>query len=469
MIPLPLTSKLPGVVWPAMPGGKGSQLLALLFQLDESQWLPAAEIERRQFGQLRQLVQHCYRQVPFYRDRMRAAGIEPTSAFEPEDWRRMPLLTRHEVQQAGNRLKPGQVPREHGGQSEWFTSGSTGQPIRVVGTALTGLVWNALTLRDHRWHERDFSGKLAAIRWLPPQRARPPKGERSESWGSATLDVVETGPSVSLNLQSSPAEQAAWLLAEDPDYLLTYPSALRALIGELGPRAGRLPRLRQVRTIGESCSDETRRLCQDQWGVPVVDLYSTQEGGNVALQCPQVPRNYHVQSEAVLVEVLDPDGQPTPPGGLGRVVLTPLHNFAGPLLRYEVGDWAEPGQPCGCGRGLPVLRRVVGRQRNLAISPDGGRHRPSIVLSGIDDLTARSPIRQFQVVQRGLSEVEVLLVADRPLDDTEQRQLAREVDRAFGWTLTVSLSYHQRLPLGPNGKFEDFRCEVPAPPIAPSE
>ena len=126
----------------------------------------------------------------------------------------------------------------------------------------------------------------------------------------------------------------------------------------------RLPGLREVRTLGEASTPDLRALCREAWGVPLVDVYSAEEVGYIALQCPE-HEHYHVQAESVLVEILDERGAPAPPGETGRVVVTDLHNFAMPLVRYEIGDYAEVGEPCACGRGLPVLRRIVGRVRNM--------------------------------------------------------------------------------------------------------
>ena len=97
-------------------------------------------------------------------------------------------------------------------------------------------------------------------------------------------------------------------------------------------------------------------------------MYSSQEVGYIALECP-TGESYHVQAENVLVEVLDDQDRPCSPGDVGRVVVTALHNFATPLLRYDIGDYAEVGAPCPCGRGLPALRRIMGRQRNMALLP----------------------------------------------------------------------------------------------------
>jgi phenylacetate-CoA ligase len=104
----------------------------------------------------------------------------------------------------------------------------------------------------------------------------------------------------------------------------------------------------------------------------MVDMYTCQEAGYLALQCPDHP-HYHVQSENVLLEVVDDQGLPCAPGEVGRVLVTSLNNFATPLIRYEIGDYAEVGAACSCGRGLPVLKRIMGRYRNLLTLPDGTR------------------------------------------------------------------------------------------------
>src|SRR5690606_38699430 len=113
-------------------------------------------------------------------------------------------------------------------------------------------------------------------------------------------------------------EQLAWLVQEAPAYLLTHPENLHALLRAAQSTRITVPSLCHVRTVSETLRDETRALCDEVFGVPIVDLYSTQEVGYIALQCPQ-QCVYHVQSESVLVEVLDENDAPCAPGEVGRV------------------------------------------------------------------------------------------------------------------------------------------------------
>jgi len=110
--------------------------------------------------------------------------------------------------------------------------------------------------------------------------------------------------------------------------------------------------------MSERLDPEVRILVENTWEVPVSSIYSAPETGILALQCPE-QAHFHIQSEYARVEVLNDDDSPCQPGEVGRVVVTPLHNYQTPLVRFATGDRAEAGGPCSCGRTLPVLARVL--------------------------------------------------------------------------------------------------------------
>jgi phenylacetate-CoA ligase len=188
----------------------------------------------------------------------------------------------------------------------------------------------------------------------------------------------------------------------------------------------------------------------------MTDIYSAQEVGIIAVQCPEHP-TYHVQSESVLVEILDADGAPCRPGETGRIVVTDLMNFASPLIRYEIGDYAEVGEACPCGRGLPVLNRILGRSRNMLRLPSGDRLWPRYHVSR---LTPIAPIRQVQLVQVSLQEIHVNLVVARPVTADEENALSESIGASLGHRFRLVFNYLDEIPRSPNGKFEDFRCDL---------
>jgi phenylacetate-CoA ligase len=327
----------------------------------------------------------------------------------------------------------------------------------VSRTALDALLWQVNTLRDHYWHQRDQSLKLAAIRALAPGTADAPQGITATGWGAASEALRVTGPSALLSLNTDVVTQAAWIKQHAPGYLLTYPSNLAALLAHFAQQGEKLPGLRAVLTVGETVAPGLRTACHDTLGVDIEDTYSSQELGYIALQCP-VSGQYHVMAESVLVEVLDAAGEPCAPGETGRLVVSSLHNYATPLIRYELRDHAVAGTPCACGRTLPTLARIAGRERNMLRLPDGSTHWP---LVGFHRFREIAPVRQYQLIQRTLQSVEVRLACDRALTAAEQTQLGAVINDALGYPFELHFEYFEReLPRAANGKFEEFVCVI---------
>ena len=184
----------------------------------------------------------------------------------------------------------------------------------------------------------------------------------------------------------------------------------------------------------------------------MVDMYSSQEIGYIALQCPENSA-YHVQSEAVYVEILDGAGEPCRPGEVGRVVVSALHNYATPLLRYEIGDYAEQGGPCVCERTLPVLNRIVGRERNMWVMPNGQRMWPMFPSTVWGHIRA---IQQMQVVQHEVGHIELRLVGPRALTTAEEAEVTGLLRRYFPWPFELTLTYLREIDRGQGMKFEDY-------------
>ena len=158
-----------------------------------------------------------------------------------------------------------------------------------------------------------------------------------------------TGASVILNLNAKTHEQAEWLSRAKPNYLLSYPSILEALAKHCLHEGIELPSIKRVHSMSEVLRPEVRRVCRQAWDAPIYDNYSTEETGYIALQCPK-SEQLLVQLEGVYAEFLDPSGREFGAGEVGNMIVTPLHNFAMPLIRYEVGDYAEVGGKSACGR-----------------------------------------------------------------------------------------------------------------------
>ncbi len=442
--------------------GMAAQLFALQRQFDETQFWDPARLRANQFRQLQVLIRHAARNVPFYKNHLHQAGINPDAGLTGDAWQGLPVLTRHDVQQHSSELHAVNYPPDHGGFADATSGGSTGIPVRVRKTALESLLWNAAHVREMLWHNIDPGGTIARMRGMPPQfnpqqqaEVRSPNGLRLEDWGPPYNLLWLTGPMVVTDYAIPIARQAEFLRRLGPDYVLINPSTLRLLVSHCRAENITLPTVRAFWTSNEMLDQELRQLTRDVLGKPVIDNYTSAECGYMALQCPTCEQ-YHVQSEIALLEVLDRGNRPCAPGQVGRVVVTPLHNFAMPLLRYAVGDEAEPGLPCACGRGLPVLRRIVGRTIDYLLCPSGEKRRVNFRYA----LAAIAAIREYQVAQIELDRIEVRLVVARPLTDGEKAQVQTIMAGEFGHEFRIELTFPASIRRTEAGKLRTFVSEL---------
>jgi phenylacetate-CoA ligase len=124
-----------------------------------------------------------------------------------------------------------------------------------------------------------------------------------------------------------------------------------------------------------------------------------------------------------------------------------------PLIRYDIGDTAEIGSAVpSCGRGLPTLRRILGRDRNIFRFRDGRRVWPVLASFRVQDFV---PLRQLQIVQIDFDRIEVRYVpdgSDRPIDLPGLTQSIRTV---LGQRIDVAVHPVERIARSRSGKYED--------------
>ncbi len=437
-------STLSGMAWPLVLYGPAATMEVLQAQLRESERAAPDEVRVRQGQQIDLLAAHAYANSEFWRARLDAASFGTDA-----DWfARLPVLTRGDARTADSALFAYPVPPDHGGVYQMTTSGSTGTPMAIAKTDLALQFWSAMTLRDSIWHRRDLRGKLAVVRVGAA-------GGYGDSWGEA-YEGYATGPCVEFDARSDVDSQLDWLQAEQPDVLLTHASNLRALALRSIERNVSLPGLREARSFSEQLAPDLRDKVREAWSVPVSDLYSANEVGYVALQCPQSGL-YHVQAEDVLVEIIGDDGRPCCAGESGRVIVTSLHNFAMPLLRYDLGDYATVGGPCSCGRTLPTLERILGRTRNMLRLPGGRTAFPGFPLHPLMKLPA---IRELKMIQHSLEDIEIELVLTHALTSKEEATLADAVCARLQHPFRIKLTPVPEIVRGTSYKREDFECRM---------
>lgn len=235
-------------------------------------------------------------------------------------------------------------------------------------------------------------------------------------------------PGITINYKSSmtpPEDLIAAANAIRANILMAPPSLLRVLL----PLADRLHRKpRRIVSYAEVLESEEKKRLSLVFGCPVVEIYQTSEG-QIGSACSH--GNLHINEDLVYVELLDESGHAIGPGQRSHTMLvTNLVNRAQPLLRYEMNDILELGEPCPCGSSFRTIARVIGRNDDVMWirTKTGGTRAlfPDLISRWI--ITTDDAIREFRVVQKNPELLEVTL--DMPTS-TEKDSIAARLTERF--------------------------------------
>lgn len=309
--------------------------------------------------------------IPFYRDRWRAAGLEPGDIGSLDDIEKIPVFTTDDLKAAAAECPPygshhplgradfGRIPLKM-----QTSGGTTGMP-RV--TLFDPLAW-------------EVQGILAA-RGLYAQGARPgdviqipfTQGLANAGWSAYTgifhwlgAVPVTTGSGV-----VTPSERQleyakawgtnGWFIASH------YLDRLTEIAGNIGFDLRQLPTRYLHSFLGPDEGGALRRRIEEAWGAPVFDSYGSHEVGQIAFECSHRTHK-HICEDVAYVEVLDVEsGERLGYGETGNVVITSLHRSVPPFIRYNIRDLLAlyPRERCECGMTTHKLSMLRGRSDEM--------------------------------------------------------------------------------------------------------
>jgi phenylacetate-CoA ligase len=442
----------------------GGSFRETLNTMKEVQWSPIEELHARSQARLGALLKHVSLNVPFYRDLYRRLGLKPNELNTISDLKALPILRkadyrerRAEVFFAANVKSALRLDRK--------TSGSTGEPFHFSLDRRVLPVIFASHLFYDSWH--GFQPFDRYIRIVAPAAARPglagdaPVTVRLQHSLTVRLqDLYErcTQQTISLWEVDSERAETVWRRIEAfrPKFVMGYTSTVAAIADELQQRNLRLSQpVEGVITIAETLTPNRKKLIEKYFEAPIINRYGLREFGSWSAQsCRESPDRFHVNTELVVWEILRPDGTPCASDETGRLVLTDLHNFARPFIRYDTGDLAMAvSEKCGCGRGFPLLGSIEGRSLECLRTPSGKEISPAILGHFLfvyhDHLGA---VRHYQLVQQTANRASLLIVPGEAWDDQRENRIRSDLTRLMGDEVEVAVKIVGEIPPEKSGK-----------------
>jgi phenylacetate-CoA ligase len=375
--------------------------------LEAMQWRSPDVIERYQLHALRALLTHAGEHVPYWRETFRRLAFDPREVRTREDLAALPVLTRDIVRERYVDL----VDPVHGRLNvKKGTSGSTGVPLKFE-YCLSSESWRqAVRIRAYSWS--GYRPGLPVFYYWGLINERPTGAQGVK----VVLDrVSKREVFVNSIRQDDAARRSALdqLRRMRPAAIVCFTQSCAQFARWILDRG-----LRDWDDIPVLCGAEAvlpadrAVLCQ-AFGPNVFETYGSRETMLMAAEC-EAHAGLHLSEENLLVEVAHAD-KAAPAGDTGDVLVTDLHNYGMPFIRYQNGDLARMAPPpaagdrCACGRGLRKLERVEGRRADTLRDREGNPI-PGIVFHVLLADGRQEIIRQFQAVQRARGDVVLRVV-----------------------------------------------------------
>ena len=425
--------------------------------LRAQQWDNKETFRLRQASRLAALLRHAAEKIPYYQQRISPsllADIDKDPFHVLSQW---PVLEKKDLIECAEKLKlemgRGTFPNS--------TGGSTGTPV--------------ILFQDKVYQAASLAVTCLLFDWA----GRPPGGPYVKIWG-AQRDITHEGQGFAFWLGNVLGNRRIlncfYMTPEMMKYYVKVINGFRPLVVE-GYVDGlfQLATFIQEKNLRIACPPRgvvtsagtllphMRTSIEGTFQAPVFDRYGSREVGNVAAECSE-HHGLHIMGETSIIEIVDHEEIPLPPGKEGDVLVTNLWNYTMPLVRYRIGDRGVfASHTCRCGRPYPLLQAITGRVDSCFFRKDGGVVSPAFFVHFIGVVHNDGSIREFQVVQKDYSHVVVPIV---PRDGFRLEKwskhliLAEHIRKVMGPDCQVDFSIEKRIEKTPTGKHLYTVCEI---------
>lgn len=392
------------------------------------------QLRKYQDKQLRKIVRYAYN-VPLYHDKYKKQGIYPNDIKGINDLKKLPFITKDDLR---NNYPKNIIPTNFK-EKDGFTistSGSTGKPVFIYidrFAAIKSLLAFIRVLKAFGGNWKNT--KSCLIIDIEPGSAE--NAFFSESLMPFAKKFISMDHVKYLHLGEKPEKIMKELDDFQPEFLATDPNMLRQLAYLKQNGFGKKVTPEFIGSGGSTLDEYTRNYVENAFKTRVFDIYGTTEGGPIGFECRE-EKIFHIHSDYVHMEILDENNQPVEYNKPGHTVITKLYGKGTPIIRYTgIDDIVIPvDTKTSCGITSQLIKQVEGRTSELIYLPNGKTLSP-LSITGIPAKVMEHfksyKIKQFQIVQLDLDEIEILIVIDEKLRNkgVTTKDLIKELQKRF--------------------------------------
>lgn len=397
-----------------------------------------AELVNRRF---REIIAHCFRNVPYYREEFARLGLTPEDFQTVADIVKLPVIDKETIRLHGEKMLAENLDRTK--LITKSTSGSTGLPLTLYFEKSTEM---------REWANVMHIWKRVGYRW-DSSRATFRSNKSFQDYKETNHYWDATRKELRCNIHNMDdlhcEEYCRAIEKYKPEFIYGYPSSIFQFCKYVSHRQLH-HQFRAALIVSETLTEEMRAYIERILHLKTYIFYGHTERAAMAAPC-EFSRSYHVVPSYGYVELLDKDGSQIFDDSIGEIVVTGFTNYAMPLLRYRTADLAQwdTGAACPCGRPGPRLKTIVGRTADFFYTKDG-------ILQNVNAYTYSAyhkfKILQFQFRQSEYGKVDMYIVVDSGYSPEDAAALRQFMQKESEGQVEFTIHLCDHIPAGDNGK-----------------
>lgn len=410
------------------------------------------ELQVIQWAKLEKLLNHCWENVPYYREIWQRAGINDiTEVKNLADFAKLPVLTKQDVADHYDKL----IPESYKGKNiKKATGGSTGTPFRFELDELSNDTRQAIMWRGYGWLGAGLGVKslflwgdnIGKTSWL-----RSLKENLYHRFYNRKM--VST---FSMNLNNL-AEYIATINNYKPEAIISYVNPLYEIARFINQNDIKVFSPDSLLTGAEPLYDFQRIEIEKAFKAKVYNTYGCREFMLIAAECQQ-QNGLHINIDHLVVETLDSEGN-SMVGEAGDLAITDLMNYGMPLIRYINGDRATLTESkCNCANPLPIIEKINGRKLDV-IKTSAGHMIPGELFPHL--FKEFEGVVKFQVKQTELKSITIFIVKNDKFVEQNKISISTEIERYSKGELAINYKFVDDIALTPSGKYRVTISELP--------
>ena len=417
------------------------------------QYLDRNYIQADQFKRLKQLINHAYENCSFYKSYYSSRDIHPEDIRQWSDFGKLPIITKEMVRKNQREMVARNI--SHDRLVPGKTSGSTGKPMEFFIDEESTQNQRASELLTNEWAGYQLGGKIFSMFGISASRV---KRNRVKRYLRRKLLTRSNNLSTLRLTEESMTEFYKKLKITSIPFLYGYAHTL-FLFAEFLEKNNYLDvNAGGIISGGMVLHNYQKEKIGKVFNCRVINRYGCEELGTIACECDR-QEGLHVNSYTKYVEVINENGKRAKPGEVGKLVITDLTNYGMPFIRYNIEDMGVASDKiCSCGRTLPLLAGIEGRESDFVITPDG------VMVSGIsltDNFGANIPgVVQLQIVQDKIDHINIRIVRDPSFNQESMVIIGRLSEKFFGDKMRFSCEFIDKIPFEASGKIRFVISEL---------